>query len=155
MLLKKENTDSGAKSKLKFKQVDLIVLECGGNHLELNAKTGVLKYRNVISPADGWMQYPEGYFDEKASTVAPKTMKQIARLFDKLFQSRYPESNLVRLPFGATRKSYMRIQSNRNTLYYTDTHVSESGFQVTSEPVAEEYDILVQLLKQYCNSPQI
>ena len=30
---------------------------------------------------------------------------------------------------------------------YTNTHVRESGFQVELEPVAEEYIILVQLLK--------
>lgn len=37
---------------------------------------------------------------------------------------------------------------------YTNTHISGSGFQVELEPVAEEYVILLQFLKQYCNLPQ-
>ncbi len=151
---KREKTNPKIQNRIKFEKVSLLVLENGGVHLELNTKTRILKYKNVISPGNGDSHFPEGYFDEGISTIAPNGMNQIACIFDRLFQRRYPESNLDELPPGATRDAYMRIQSKGSILYYTNTHVSESDFQVESEPVAEEYVILVQLLKQYCNFPQ-
>ncbi len=88
------------------------------------------------------------------TTITSNSMNHIACIFDRLFQSRYPKSDLDVLHSGTIPDAYMRIQSKGSTLYYTNTHVSESGFQVELEPVPEEYVILVQLLKQCCNFPQ-
>lgn len=91
---RKRKTNHKVRIRIKFEEVDLIALSSGGVYLELNTKTRILKYRNVISPRDGGMHFPEGYFDEGTATITQNSMNDIAYIFNKLFQKRYPENDL-------------------------------------------------------------
>lgn len=138
--------------KIRFSDVENIVMETEGMHFELLPIGRVVKYRNVISPQYGNMVFSDGYFDEKKAMIPQDDMKLISATFDRMFQRRTPEKDLLPLPIGAIYDAYMRISLRENMVaYYTNTHTIEAGFRVKIEPVAAEFIQLIQLLKQHCS----
>ena len=127
----------------------IMVLEYNGRHIEFDIKKGVLKYRNIISPKDAGIQYPNGYFDEKV-TMLSKEKIQYSK--EKIMQclSQLPfEQKLEVLPPGASRRAYLYLTGRRKrNLFYTDTHVSDRGFRVNKEPISNAFLIIYKLLEE-------
>ncbi|MEE3428440.1 MAG: hypothetical protein VZQ55_05685 [Ruminococcus sp.] len=138
---------------VRFSDVDSIVIETEGRHFQLLPKRKVVKYRNVISPRDGGVEFPDGYFCEKEVSIPQETTNLISTVFDQMFSSRIPENQLLPLPPGAICDASMRISFLGNTVYYTNTHTTNDGF-VKKEPVAEEFKEIIKLLNQYCSFPK-
>ena len=137
---------------IRFSNVENIIMETEGMHFEFSPIDRVVKYRNVISPKYGNMVFPDGDFDEKKVTISQDDMKLISATFDRMFQNRTPENDLLPLPIGAKYDAYMRISLRENmVVYYTNTHTIEGGFRVEIEPVAAEFTQLMQLLKKHCS----
>ena len=138
--------------KIRFSDVENIVMETEGMHFELLPIDRVVKYRNVISPQYGNMLFSDGYFDEKKAMIPQDDMKLISATFDRMFQRRTLEKDLLPLPFGVIYDAYMRISLRENMVaYYTNTHTIEGGFRGEIEPVAAEFTQLMQLLKKHCS----
>ena len=138
------------KNKVRLSDLDSIVIQAGGKHFELFPRNQSVKYRNVISPGDGGMIFPDEYFCEKKATISQEDMNQISSLLSQIISSRLLVEDLDLLPPGATHDAYMRISYSGNTVYYTNTYTTEDGFRVKTEPVAVEFAKLIQLLRQYC-----
>ena len=139
---------------VKFSDVDSIVMKTGEMHFELLLGDHVVKYRNVITPRDGGMSFPDGYFDEYKSHIPNNIMKQISTAADRLFANQTPEDHLDYLPDGATRDAYMRVSSLGKEVYYTNTYAIKDGSEVKLEPVAKEFMQIVRLLKPLCPFPE-
>lgn len=77
-------------------------------------------------------------------------MSQISTAFERLFTMQTPEDHLDYLPPGAVRDAYMRITLLGKEVYYTNTHVIKDGFKVKTDPVAEEFIQIIQLLEPLC-----
>ena len=139
---------------IRFSDADCIVMETDGMHFELFPHTQTVKYRNVISPRNGGMSFPTGYFDEKVATVPNASKEMISASFDQLFLNQEPEQSLDPLPPGAGRDAYMRVSLSDRTVYYTNTHLASGGFCVEKEPTAVEYIQLIKLLSEFCFFPK-
>ena len=138
---------------VRFSDADSIVMESDGKHYELFPRTQTVKYRNVISPRDGHMSFPTGYFDEKVTAVPSASIEMISTAFDQLFLNRESEWSLDPLPSGASRDAYIRVSRSKETFYYTNTHTAEGGSSIKKEPVAAEYIQLIRLLEKHCSFP--
>ena len=151
MLFKKKKSQRT----IRFSDAYSIVMETDGRHFELFPRTRTVKYRNVISPRDGGMSFPIGYFDEKVAIVPKTSMKMISVSFDQLFLNQKPEQSLDMLPPapGAVIDPYMRVSLSDRTVYYTNTHIASGGC-VEIEPTAVEFIQLIQLLNKLCSFPK-
>ncbi len=144
--------------KIRFSDVDCIVMGSEGMHFELLPRKQIVKYRNVISPRDGGMRFPDGYFIEKEATIPQDTMNQISAIIDRMFSSQILENELnpfhsVPAGFSSASGAYMQISYLGNTAYYTNKHPTEDGFMIRTEPVAAEYSEVFQLLMKHCTFP--
>ena len=141
---------------IRFSDVESITIETEKMHFELLPGECTVKYRNVISPTSARMSFPDGFFNERESRIPNNTMNLISASFDQLFTRTAPEDHLDILPPGAARDAYMGITLARNTVYYyTNTHTTTDGFQVKTDPIADEFIQIVQLLKPICSFPSV
>lgn len=144
-----------AKSMITASEIILIVIESKGHHIEYEPKTGLVNYRNIISPRDGGLCYPEGYFDERETRMNDELQAEISFQIEKLLLNRNLQSELAPLPPGATRNAYMKLQTGTTskTVFYTDTVTDKRGFQVMSINTAPEFLALLQIFMQCCSFP--
>lgn len=134
---------------VRLSDVDFLVLEANRMRLVLSPKEGGVNFKHTMSPSDGWMSFPDGYFDEKESTVSQADMELISNTFDKLVLKNKIESKLEMLPPGAEPDAYLRAQVSGTNYFYTNTHVANGGYRVETEAVAEEFIQMIQLLNKY------
>lgn len=134
---------------IRLSDVEILVLETENMRFKLSPRERVVNYRHIISPRDGWMDFPDDFFNERRATVSEADMESISNSFGKLFLKYKVESELEPLPEGAERKAYLKAQASGTTFFYTDTHASNDGYRVETEPVAEDFIQIIRLLSKY------
>ncbi len=139
---------------LSFSNVKNMSLSTKGMGFELIPKDHIIKYRNVISPRDGGMSFPDGYFEEKSAKISKNDIELIAKEFDRMFKTRTPKNECPVPPLGATLDPFMGISlRGKKTVYYSNRYPTEDGFMAEIEKVPPEFEHIVQILMQYCTFP--
>ena len=140
------------KVRKKFADIDFLVLETYGHHIELNISKKVLRYKNVISPSQSTQTFPEGYFEENTTIIEEDDFNRISNLFDLIFQM-VLFTNQLEACKGKIESTYLRIECKGISLYYAG--MDKSRFLFRKEKFkTEKYISLVRLLESKCDFPE-
>ena len=134
---------------------DSMSLTFHGYRYDLDMNTGILRYRNVISPRDGGMHFPDGYFTEKTVGINREGMLAIENLIHELIPSLYVEKRTdYPLPPGASPDASMRINYRGVDLRFCNLRPIQNGSMVESVPIPDAFVRLAKELGQYCDFPK-
>ncbi len=135
-----------------FREVDFLIIQNGDYHYSLDVKNGILKYQNTIASMYGYMEYPQGYFDEKTSNIDKEGMDEISAAFHEFVAlGRLIDEEAV-IGDGDCFDVYLRIESGVQRFYFTDK--DELGLYVGFNQQYGAFLNLVWLLDRYCVFPQ-
>ena len=137
---------------LDFKEIEKIVIEYSEHHYEINTNNWEVIYKNLTSPANAVIDYPQDFFEVKTVCIDRKARKVIKKLLKAFFGNHTFEERLELLPEGATHDVYMEATLQGKTLYYSNTHtMNPMNLSIESDPTPEEIKRIVELLDLYCD----
>lgn len=145
--------DWGKKTNASITSVNEIVqitLEYKEKHIDFDFNESTIRYRNVISPRDGGLNYPQGFFAEKSFVLDRSMQCQCKEKIEKIIYSIPFRTELDILPPGASGDAYMYIETKNGQYYYRNVHASLNGSYVETEPVSEAFTILFRYFEQFC-----
>ena len=117
------------------------VMEAEGMHFEIFLRKQVVKYRNVISPRDGGMNYPDEYFAEKKAIIPKQTLSLISQAFDRMLPNLTPTNKIHAYIPWAAYDSYMEISYLWSTACYINIK-------------SADFIEIIQLLREFCFVPK-
>lgn len=140
---------------IHYNDIKLIAMEYQEKHIEADIKNNILKWRNVISPKDSCLPFPNGYFDANSSVLGKETILYAKEIILECLSRLSFKQELVPLPPGAVREAYLRLENNTGkNFYYTNTHTSDRGFSVETETVSDSFIELFSFFRKLCSFPQ-
>ena len=117
---------------------------------------GVIRYRNVISPAVRPGTFPEEYLEEKERVLSAQEQVQVEqRILAAVAQCPISEK-IDLLPPGASHDAVLRCQKiTGENIFYANTRMRENGFSITRDPIEGPFLALFQTLKPLCDFPSL
>lgn len=136
------------KSRLNYNDIQKIILEYENKHIEFITENAKIEYRNVISPTEGRLSFPDGFFDEKYFSI-PDSEEQKCREIIENCLCRLPLKNKIdMLPPGATYNVYLHlVDKGNNNFYYSATYT-------ITEQVEPLFFELFTFFEKYCDFPK-
>ena len=136
--------------------LEYFVLEENQHHYEVSPKDKSIKYRNMQSPAENDITFPETFFDEKTDMLTDEKAEEIFdRLHELVFDNMvYPA--LPTLPAGPNPGPYLRMRYNGEDIYYPGKSVkTKNGTAVIlNNEKTPQYNELAEMLEALCCFPE-
>lgn len=146
-----KNIDQLIEDDSTFELLREITIEYRGKRIVYEINQGLITYKNIISPRDGGRHFPKGYFDVKTVALPENARKEIHKLIDTVTSQLPFVDTLALLPDGASHDALLICTKNTgNQIFYTNRHLSETGFSVRTEPISAPFLELFNVLSAFC-----
>lgn len=129
-----------------------ILVQYQEKHIVYLVQQGLIRYRNVIAPRDGGINFPEGYFDVKTQKLSEDEKQQVNFILEKAFSNLLFLGALDTLPLEASAEHVIICTKTTGArVCYSNRISDKSEHSVCAESISPTFLELFHVLSGFCD----